>query len=313
MTQQADPRLPVIDTSVEADTTTPSTGTGTGTVQPAGWPPTAQEAHVAPPSPPAGSGPVPPVAPTPAPAPMPQGPMPQGPRAQGPMPQGPRAPLNTLAWVAVVVAFVVSPVAIALGIVARKQIARTGERGRGLATLGAVLGAVFTAIGIATTVLVLVLATQLSAAVQAAGPVPAVETGAPVASAPSAAPAGSGTDDTTASQAQLMAGFIQVGSAADTMSSDLQSHRGDLDAMQQDFSAYRDSIVRFRTTATTVGLSPEVRAKVDADLVPAIDRTLADLDALSTSQSQSRISDATDRLEIDSQAMVAAATAAVGG
>jgi uncharacterized protein DUF4190 len=303
MTQQADPRLPVIDTSVEADTTTPSTGTGTGTVQPAGWPPTAQEAHVAPPSPPAGSGPVPPVAPTPAPAPMPQ----------GPMPQGPRAPLNTLAWVAVVVAFVVSPVAIALGIVARKQIARTGERGRGLATLGAVLGAVFTAIGIATTVLVLVLATQLSAAVQAAGPVPAVETGAPVASAPSAAPAGSGTDDTTAGQAQLMAGFIQVGSAADTMSSDLQSHRGDLDAMQQDFSAYRDSIVRFRTTATTVGLSPEVRAKVDADLVPAIDRTLADLDALSTSQSQSRLSDAADRLEIDSQAMVAAATAAVGG
>ena len=307
MTQQADPRLPLVDTSVDADTTTP--GTGTPTVQPAGWPPAAREAHVAPLSPPAGFGPVPPGAP----GPMPQGPMPQGPMPQGPMRQGPQAPLNTLAWVSVVVAFVVSPVAIVLGILARRQIARTGERGRGLATLGAVLGAVFTAIGIATTVLVLVLATQFSAAIQAAGPVPAVDTGAPVAPTPAAAPADSGTEDTTAGQAQLMAGFIQVGAAADTMSTDIRSHRGDLDAMQKDFSAYRDSIVRFRTTATTVGLPPEVRAKVDADLVPAIDRTLADLDTLSTSQSQSRLSDAADRLQTDSQAMVTAATTAVGG
>ncbi|MDT7745727.1 MAG: hypothetical protein QOE59_4805, partial [Actinomycetota bacterium] len=241
-----------------------------------------------------------------------------GPISQAPAPQ---APLNTLSWVSVVVAFVVAPVAIVLGILARKQIARTGERGRGLATLGAVLGSVFTAIGIAATVLVLVLATQVTAAIQTAGPVPGVDTGVPapvpsVVTAPSAAPAApavSSSDDFSTGQAQLLTGFIQVGSAADTMSTDIQSHRGDLDAMQNDFSAYRDAIARFRTTATTVTLAPDVRQRVDADLVPAIDRTLADLDTLSTTRDQSRLSDAADRLQTDSQAMVTAATAAVGG
>jgi hypothetical protein len=303
MTQQADPSLPLIDSSVAADTTTP--GTGTPVAQPAGWPPATSEAHVAPPSPPVGFGPIP------------QGPMPQGPMPQGPMPQGPQAPLNTLAWVSVVVAFIVSPVAIVLGVLARKQIARTGERGRGLATLGAVLGSVFTVIGLATTVLVLALATTFTASVQATAPAPAVDSAAPapvpaVVSPPSA-PGAPSDDDVTAGQAQLMAGFIQVGSAADTMSTDIQSHRGDLGAMQNDFSAYRDAIARFRTTATTVTLAPDVRQRVDADLVPAIDRTLADLDTLSTSQNRSRLSDAADRLQTDSQAMVTAATAAVGG
>ena len=294
MTQQADSRLPLIDSSVDATTTTP--GTGTPSVQPAGWPPTASEEHIAPPSPPAGFGPVPP------------GPM--GPA--GPMPQ---APLNTLAWVSVVVAFVVSPAAIVLGILARKQIARTGERGRGLATLGAVLGSVFTVIGIATTVLVLALATTFTATIQATAPAPAVDTGAsaPGLSAPSPAPTVPSGEDVTEGQAQLTAGFIQVGSAADTMSTDIQSHRGDLDAMQRDFAAYRDAIAKFRTTATTVPLSPEVRAKVDADLIPAIDRTLADLDTLSTTQNQGKLSAAADRLQTDSQALVTAATAAIGG
>ena len=307
MTQQADPRLPLIDSSVDSGTTTP--GTGTPAVQTAGWPPTAPEPAAAPPSPPVGFGPMPqgPMAPMPPMAQGPMAPMPQGPRA----PQGPQAPLNTLAWVSVVVAFFVSPVAILLGILARKQIARTGERGRGLATLGAVLGSVFTVIGIATTVIVLVLATQVTAAIQAATPVPAPVPS--VVTPPSAAPAAPSSDDFTAGQAQLLTGFVQVGAAADTMSTDMQSHRGDLDAMQNDFSAYRDAIAKFRTTATTVTLAPDVRQRVDADLVPAIDRTLADLDTLSTTRNQSRLSDAADRLQTDSQAMVTAATAAVGG
>ncbi len=367
MTQQADPRLPHVDTSVDAGTTSPGAPVdGEPTAQPAGWPPTTPETPVAPLSPPDGVGPMPPAAQDPtaqdptaqdptaqdrtALDPAPQGPVPPygstpyGQAPQGPMPYGtppygtppygtapygtppygtapygaePQAPLNTLSWVSVIVAFVVAPVAIVLGIVARKQIARTGERGRGLATLGAILGAVFTLIGIASTVLVLVLATTFSASVDATTtPVPDVTAGAPVpvappaGSSPSAAPS---SDDVAAGQAQLMSGFMQVGAAADTMSSSLQSHRGDLDAMQGDFSTYRDAIARFRTTATTVTLSPEVRAKVDADLVPAIDRTLADLDTMSTSQSQSALSDAADRLQTDSQAMVTAATAAVGG
>jgi hypothetical protein len=96
------------------------------------------------------------------------------------------------------------------------------------------------------------------------------------------------------------------------MSGDLRTHHDDLAAMQGDFSAYRDAIARFRTTATTVTLAPDVRRHVDADLVPATDRVLADLDTLSTTPDQSRLTDAADRLETDSQAMVTAATAAVG-
>ncbi len=46
---------------------------------------------------------------------------------------------------------------------------------------------------------------------------------------------------------------------------------------------------------------------------PAIDRTLADLDTLSTSRNQNTLSDAADRLQTGSQAMVTAATAAIGG
>jgi hypothetical protein len=226
----------------------------------------------------------------------------------------PQPPLNTLSWLSIVVAFIASPIAIVLGIIARRQIARTGERGRGLALTGTILGAVFTAIGIATAVLVLVLATTFSATVQAATtPAPVDTAGAPVAPVAPVAPAAPTGDDVTAGQAQLMAGFIQVGSAAETMSTDIQAHRGDLDAMQGDFRTYRDAIAQFRTTATTVSLSPAVRAKVDTDLVPAIDRVLADLDTLSTSSNQSRLSSAADALETDSQAMVTAATAAVGG
>ncbi|NMO89281.1 DUF4190 domain-containing protein [Actinomycetospora sp. TBRC 11914] len=296
MTQQADPRLPLVDTSLDAQTTAPGfPAPGTPTAQPAGWPP---GEFAAPPSPPVGVGP------------MPQGPAGWAPGAPT------QAPLNTLSWLSVVVAFVASPVAIVLGLVARKQIARTGERGRGLALTGTILGAVFTAIGIATTVLVLVLATTFSASVQATTtPAPVDTAGSPAApAAPSApaAPAAPAADD-SAGQAQLMAGFVQVGAAADTMSTDLETHRGDLDAMQADFKAYRDAIAQFRTTATTVSLSPAARQKVDAELVPAIDRVLADLDTLSTSSSQSRLSAAADALQPDSQAMVTAATAAVGG
>jgi hypothetical protein len=290
MSQQADPRLPAVDSSVDSETTAPGTPfDAPAPAQHAGWPPGAPAGHTAPP---AGYGP------------------PQ--TGYG----APQPPLNTLSWLSVVVAFIVSPVAIVLGVIARRQIARTGERGRGLATLGTVLGAVFSLVGIASTIIVLVLASQVSATLDAAtAPAPAVSAGSPVVPAPApAAPAPADTTggDSTAGQAQLMAGFIGVGSAAETMSSDLDEHRGDLTAMQGDFAAYRDAIAQFRTTATTVTLAPDVRAKVDADLVPAIDRVLADLDTLSTSSGQSTLSAAADRLQGDSQAMVTAATAAVG-
>jgi hypothetical protein len=53
---------------------------------------------------------------------------------------------NTMAILALVLAFAVAPAGIVLGVLARKQIRQTGEDGWGLATAGLVLGAVFTAV-----------------------------------------------------------------------------------------------------------------------------------------------------------------------
>lgn len=54
---------------------------------------------------------------------------------------------NGLAIAALVCAFVCAPAGIVLGVVARNQIKQTGEDGRGLATAGIWLGAVFTLLG----------------------------------------------------------------------------------------------------------------------------------------------------------------------
>lgn len=71
----------------------------------------------------------------------------QGYGQQGYAPQqwGPR-PTNTMAILALVMAFVFAPAGLILGIVARKQIARTGEEGSGLALAGIIVGGFFTAI-----------------------------------------------------------------------------------------------------------------------------------------------------------------------
>jgi Domain of unknown function (DUF4190) len=53
---------------------------------------------------------------------------------------------NTMAILALAFAFIFAPVAIVLGVLARKQIRRTGEQGMGLATAGLVCGIVFTAL-----------------------------------------------------------------------------------------------------------------------------------------------------------------------
>jgi hypothetical protein len=53
-------------------------------------------------------------------------------------------PANTLATLALVFAFALPLVGVVLGILARGEIARTGQPGRGLATAGLVLGLVFT-------------------------------------------------------------------------------------------------------------------------------------------------------------------------
>ncbi|MDK3258085.1 DUF4190 domain-containing protein [Blastococcus capsensis] len=51
---------------------------------------------------------------------------------------------NTLAILALVMAFVFAPAGLVLGIVARKQIKRTGEEGSGLALAGIIVGGLVT-------------------------------------------------------------------------------------------------------------------------------------------------------------------------
>jgi hypothetical protein len=55
-------------------------------------------------------------------------------------------PTNTMAILALVMAFVFAPTGLILGIVARKQIRETGEDGDGLALAGIIVGGIVTAI-----------------------------------------------------------------------------------------------------------------------------------------------------------------------
>ena len=60
-------------------------------------------------------------------------------------PAAPAGKTNTLAIIALIGAFVVSPAGIICGHIALNQIKKTGEAGRGLALWGTILGYVFTA------------------------------------------------------------------------------------------------------------------------------------------------------------------------
>src|SRR3954468_10387994 len=57
-----------------------------------------------------------------------------------------RRPTNTLAILALVLSFVFAPAGLVLGLMARKQIRRTGEEGEGLALAGIIVGSIFTAL-----------------------------------------------------------------------------------------------------------------------------------------------------------------------
>jgi hypothetical protein len=72
-----------------------------------------------------------------------------GPPGYGPPPgYGYPRPTNTLAILALVMAFVFSPVGLVLGIVARRQIRETGEQGDGLALAGIIVGGLGTALAV---------------------------------------------------------------------------------------------------------------------------------------------------------------------
>lgn len=63
---------------------------------------------------------------------------------------------NTMAVLAIVFAFLLAPLGIVFGAIGRSQIVKTGQKGKGLATAGLVLGIVFTLIGAAAIVVAVV-------------------------------------------------------------------------------------------------------------------------------------------------------------
>ena len=65
-------------------------------------------------------------------------------------------PTNTMAILSLVMAFVFPPAGLILGIIARKQIARTGEEGDGLALAGIIVGGLITAFFVLLIVLMIV-------------------------------------------------------------------------------------------------------------------------------------------------------------
>jgi hypothetical protein len=82
----------------------------------------------------------------PAPA-LPPHPWPGQPQFGRPHPPvAPVQPTNTMAVLALTLAFVFAPAGIVLGIIAKRQIRRSHDQGEGLATAGIVVGSIFTAL-----------------------------------------------------------------------------------------------------------------------------------------------------------------------
>jgi peptidyl-prolyl cis-trans isomerase B (cyclophilin B) len=97
------------------------------------------------------------------PPPDPYGQSPYGPPwGGGPYPYPQPRPTNAMAIASLVCAFVLAPLGIIFGHISLSQIKRTGEDGRGLAITGLVLGYLFTAIGVVTLVVGLVLFSWLA-------------------------------------------------------------------------------------------------------------------------------------------------------
>jgi hypothetical protein len=72
---------------------------------------------------------------------------------------------NTMAILALVFAFVFAPLGVVFGFVGRAQTRRTGQKGRGLATAGIVLGLLFVVIGIVLAVAGVVVAQNIATTV----------------------------------------------------------------------------------------------------------------------------------------------------
>jgi hypothetical protein len=77
------------------------------------------------------------------------------------------APTNTLAILALVLAFVFAPAGVICGIIARKQIRQTHEQGEGLAIAGIVVGSILVALGVLYVLFVIVFFVGLAASIPA--------------------------------------------------------------------------------------------------------------------------------------------------
>ncbi|HWR85487.1 MAG TPA: DUF4190 domain-containing protein [Rhodoglobus sp.] len=93
------------------------------------------------------------------------------PNAQQPysQPTAPAGQTNVLAIIALIAAFVVAPVGIILGFIARNQIKTSGEGGDGLAKAGIIIGIVFTVLGLLGIILSVVLPLIFFASIPAYG------------------------------------------------------------------------------------------------------------------------------------------------
>jgi hypothetical protein len=92
----------------------------------------------------------PPAAPAQPAQPYAQQPAAQQPYGQQPyaQPTAPAGQTNVLAIISLIAAFVIAPVGIILGFIARGQIKTSGESGDGLAKAGIIIGIVFTVLGL---------------------------------------------------------------------------------------------------------------------------------------------------------------------
>jgi hypothetical protein len=77
-------------------------------------------------------------------------------------PAGFPRPTNTMAILALVFAFVFAPAGLVMGIVARRQIERTGEEGGGMALAGIIVGSIFTGLWVIGLIFWIVALTALS-------------------------------------------------------------------------------------------------------------------------------------------------------
>jgi hypothetical protein len=96
-----------------------------------------------------------------------------------------------MAILSIVFAFLFSPLGIVFGLIGRRQTRRTGQRGRGLATVGLALSVVFLVVGVGATLYVTVLAVQIAPSVSVDAPAPSEES-APAESAEPTEPVATG-------------------------------------------------------------------------------------------------------------------------